>query len=212
MSVFSNLAGTQPSRYDLAYYSGEHIAYPEGYTLETRRVKYSDVVENIVHYMRQPWLDAGCGPGYLVHLLREKNFPAFGCDFSETAVQMADEFVKPFVRKGDLRHLPFSDEEFSSSSAFHVLEHLHESDAISGVRELFRVTKERFYGIIPTTDGITARDIKIRDQVMNDPTHVTLRPRIWWQELFKRCGWSENESLEEQFDRKEYGWVFVFDK
>ncbi len=198
--------------YNLDYYSDKHVAYVDGYTLETRRVKYLDVIDNIREYLNQPLLDIGCGPGYLVHLLRENAFQAYGCDFSNAALQLVPETSKWYIQRADVRELPYKASQFASSTAFHVLEHLEENDVEKAIRELFRVTRERFYGFVPTIDGIAQKDAVIRNQILNDPTHLTMRKRNWWLEKFEKEGWKENKQLEEKFDKKRYGWVFVMDK
>lgn len=195
------------------FFSPTHIAYPDGYTLESRAERYSDVIQNIISDLPQPLLDVGCGPGFLVHLLREKGYTAFGCDFSQAALNMTPSQTRNYLAVADIsRTLPYGDITFGSSSAFHVLEHLDEEGVSVAIRELARVTLNRFYGIIPTTDGITLRDAAIHRQITEDPTHKTLRPRPWWLERFKDAGWRENTDLTTRFDRKSYGWVFVMDR
>ena len=57
-------------------------------------------------------LDLGCGTGFSLNILKEKNFKAFGVDLSL-------EMLKYAIRKGflvanaDMKHLPFKDESFN---------------------------------------------------------------------------------------------------
>jgi hypothetical protein len=147
-----------------------------------------------------------------VHILRERNYQAYGCDFSSAAMSLTTSLAKPFVQLADIRRLPYEVGSFRSSSAFHVLEHLARKDVGGVINEVFRVTTERFYGIIPTINGVAMKDGEIKKRVLADPAHKTLERRQWWIDRFLEVGWVENLSLEQHFDRLGYGWVFVFDK
>jgi SAM-dependent methyltransferase len=204
--------GTTDTQYDRDYYSQINIAYKEGYTLETRRKKYADVINNITDNLPQPIIDLGCGPGFLVHLLREIGINAYGCDLSNYAIENSTNLAAPFVRLADLTKLPYTRNEFGSAVSFHVLEHLEEDEIDKAITEIFRVTKTRFYGIIPTKDGIIERDSRIREQILGDKTHKTIKERQWWQEKFEKQGWIMDTDLVHCFDRLRYGWVFVFNK
>lgn len=55
-------------------------------------------------------LDIGCGHGRDVLNFRNDGADAYGCDISQTLIDMADEDVKPFLKKFDFRStesLPF---------------------------------------------------------------------------------------------------------
>lgn len=198
--------------YNYNYYGPDNIAYKEGYDLKTRRRKYADIIENIKNHCPPPIIDIGCGPGYLVHILRENGIEAFGCDFSPAALKLATPQSAPFLRKTNLTYLPYSDNEFGSSVCFHTLEHLSPEQIEKALNEITRITQKRFYGIIPTCDGVIQEDKKIKRQILEDPTHVSIMVRRWWLDKFRTKGWKEKTDLVRQFDRKNYGWVFVFDK
>ena len=200
------------SAYNFNYYSSDNLAYEEGYDLETRRRKYADVIENIKSYCPSPILDLGCGPGFLVHLLRQEGIKAFGCDISPIALQLARPKTAPFLRLANLNSLPYSNDEFNSSLCFHTLEHLNSIQIEKALDEITRITQQRFYGIIPTYDGIIQRNARLRRQILEDPTHVSIMNRAWWLKQFESRGWAENSNLVKKFDRKNYRWVFVFDK
>jgi 2-polyprenyl-3-methyl-5-hydroxy-6-metoxy-1,4-benzoquinol methylase len=86
-------------------------------------------------------LDAGCGTGYGLGILREAGAQSVvGVDISPEAVEHAagshgTESVDVVV--GDVRHLDFADAEFDLVLCFEVIEHVDERDAI--LDELARV-------------------------------------------------------------------------
>lgn len=87
-------------------------------------------------------LDAGCGTGYGLELLAEGGASrVVGIDISEVAVDQAshatasDNDVE--VLRGDLRDLPFSDNEFDLAVCFEVIEHVEDPETV--LDELARV-------------------------------------------------------------------------
>src|SRR3989339_898377 len=184
-SAMSN--NNNSTSYDSKYYSNNNVAYVDGYSLEERRRKYADVIANICEVMFFPWIDLGCGPGFLVQILRDMGREAYGCDFSEVAIKkLSDLKTRRFLKSADLRELPYTDSQFRSSSSFHVLEHIEEKYIEKVVMGIVRITKSRFYGIIPTVDGICERDNIIRKRIYEDVTHRTIKNRVWWADKFTK--------------------------
>jgi 2-polyprenyl-3-methyl-5-hydroxy-6-metoxy-1,4-benzoquinol methylase len=86
-------------------------------------------------------LDAGCGEGFVVSYLLQKNdrLAITGIDCSLEAVEMARQMVPGVLLEvGDLREMPCSDDSFDLVMCLEVLEHL--PDPNKGLRELRRVT------------------------------------------------------------------------
>jgi len=94
-------------------------------------------------------LDAGCGEGFVVSYLLQKNdrLAIIGIDCSLEAIEIARRMVPPVLSKveggvlfdvGDLREMPYGDDSFDLVMCLEVLEHL--PDPQRGLRELRRVT------------------------------------------------------------------------
>jgi SAM-dependent methyltransferase len=83
-------------------------------------------------------LDAGCGTGVALPVLRDLGWTAIGIDESEVALARARERGGD-VLSGDLRHLPFEDESFDA--AISVWTHTDVDDFDAAVRELARVVQ-----------------------------------------------------------------------
>lgn len=89
-------------------------------------------------------LDVGCGTGANLEMLAK-----FGCaegvDVSDDALTFCQRKGLN-VRKGSAENLPFDENTFDITTALDVIEHL--DDDISGLKEMFRVTKPGGYALI----------------------------------------------------------------
>lgn len=79
-------------------------------------------------------LDAGCGEGILVEKYRKKGFDIAGFDLN---------YSSKFVKTGDIRAIPFKNQEFGLVLCLDVLEHINLSDQEKAIDELIRVTKDK---------------------------------------------------------------------
>lgn len=86
-------------------------------------------------------LDVGCGNGYFISSIKNKDDQLYGVDVSEESLEIAKnrcpevKFIK--IKVGD--SLPFEDNYFDVVTLFHVLEHVDSEERI--VAEIFRVLK-----------------------------------------------------------------------
>lgn len=87
-------------------------------------------------------LDVGCGKGHLVYFLRKLGVAAYGLEISEYARKQALSAVKPYIKHGDIRHIPYEKNEFDLVTVFNVLEHVYEDDIAKAVSECRRVSKQ----------------------------------------------------------------------
>lgn len=82
-------------------------------------------------------LDAGCGEGVLVDKYRKKGYDITGLDLN---------YSSKFVKKGDIKQMPFKDNEFDLALCLDVLEHMNVLEQEKAILELRRVVKDK--GII----------------------------------------------------------------
>ena len=95
-------------------------------------------------------LDAGCGEGFVVSYLLQGNegLAITGIDCSLEALEMARQMVPGVLFDvGDLREMPYSDDNFDLVMCLEVLEHL--PDPHKGLRELRRVTSAHCLVSVP---------------------------------------------------------------
>ena len=87
-------------------------------------------------------LEAGCGTGYLSHLLqRERAWPIIPMDFSRHALRYARELGVQRPVQGDIRALPFAGAAFDLVLSVDVLAHMPLGEEHHAARELARVTR-----------------------------------------------------------------------
>lgn len=101
-------------------------------------------------------LELGCGNGLNLHLLSEKfsSNLSVGLDLSIAELSFArDNFNKSGYLKGDITHLPFSDESFNIVFSHAVVEHLY--DAENSLNEMKRVLKKGGYLIISSPNMLS---------------------------------------------------------
>jgi SAM-dependent methyltransferase len=131
-------------RYGREYWDGERQYGYGGYRYDGR---WFPIAERMArHYGLKPGdkiLDVCCGKGFLLHEFTRAvpGVEIAGIDLSEYAVDNAHPDVKPFLRVGDAKALPYADQSFDfvvSLGGLHNLPIMHLFDA---VREIERVGK-----------------------------------------------------------------------
>lgn len=88
-------------------------------------------------------LDVGCGRGYFLKKLVEKNAKnIYGCDLFDSVPVPGTTYVK-----GNIEALPFPDKSFDVVICSHILEHVKDFD--KAVSEIKRVAKKKIIVTIP---------------------------------------------------------------
>ena len=114
-----------------------------------RRAILESFLKNIVQKLRSPVstiriLDIGCGTGANLEMLSQFG-EAEGVDVSDDALEFCrSKGLK--VQAGLAEKLPFADGTFDLTTALDVVEHL--DDDVSGLKEMFRVTKRGGYSLV----------------------------------------------------------------
>ena len=87
-------------------------------------------------------LEAGCGTGYLSHLLQQEHkLPVVPLDYSRDGLHYARELGVRDPVQGDTRQLPFPTGAFDLVLSIDVIAHLPRGEEQSAASELVRVTK-----------------------------------------------------------------------
>jgi 2-polyprenyl-3-methyl-5-hydroxy-6-metoxy-1,4-benzoquinol methylase len=137
------------------------------------------------------FLDLGCAKGFLVRCLRESGRECWGFDFSRWAVEHADESARPFVQLASVDDIAF-ERRFDLLLAFEVFAHLTEEQVRSFLRRARPWIRTAFLATIPCFASDNERSqYQASDQ---DLSHITLRSRDWWHQLFLQAGWSAAHS------------------
>ncbi|MGE5371000.1 MAG: class I SAM-dependent methyltransferase [Solirubrobacterales bacterium] len=123
-------------------------------------------------------LDVGCAKGFLVKALCARGVDAYGIDASAYAVANAPEEVRHRVQLGLAHNLPHADGAFDFVTIFDVLEHIPEALANRTCAELLRVSSRWVLAYVVTRHE--------PDDI--DPSHITIKPKAWWETLFRNLG------------------------
>lgn len=122
-------------------------------------------------------LDAGCGEGFTLCMLREEGVQAiaFGVDFSPSALAWNQAFQIGQSPLGvtDVHHLPFGTNSFDLVLCLEVLEHLPDSSL--GLRELLRVSRDYVLLSVPHEPFFRGANFLRGKHILalgNDPGHL----------------------------------------
>lgn len=128
-------------------------------------------------------LDVGCGLGRFLAFLGAKDearqsWRLHGTDLSRHAVEH-DRAAYPAI---DFRVAPATDRPFAAGrfdvvTAFDVIEHVEDLDAVAAAVSTMLKADGLFVFVVPVYDGLTGPIIQALDR---DPTHVHARERGFW--------------------------------
>ena len=151
---------------------------------------FTEIAEHILQTMHPTTvLDAGCGLGLLVHLLRQRGVAAYGIDISEYALQNAYPEALPHCRLGSLANAGTFDPPFPQRYdlivCIEVLEHLPPHEAASAVANLCQRTDDILFSSSP----FDYREI----------THLNVQPPEYWASLFAGQGFFRDADFDASF-------------
>jgi SAM-dependent methyltransferase len=92
-------------------------------------------------------LDVGCGKGFLLYDLTQAvpGLEICGLDVSGYAIENAKEEVRPFLKEGHARELPYADGSFDLVISINTLHNLYCYDLDRALREIQRVGRRNRY-------------------------------------------------------------------
>jgi ADP-heptose:LPS heptosyltransferase/glycosyltransferase involved in cell wall biosynthesis len=180
------------SWYDADYFEhGRKSNWADGYTWPAYAALFRETAEFLTTMLpeAESFLDAGCAKGFLVRTLRERGKQAWGFDHSPWAIEHAEESAKPFLGLASVEDFKF-DREFDVTVGFFLLESLTEKQALVFLERARAFTRHAFLGVILTCENESQRARLDTDD--RDLSHISLRSRAWWHELFLRAGWQQD--------------------
>lgn len=195
---------TQPAIFNREYFQGDWRAEGNTYTYEKRveiEGKHPDLI--VECFPKMSILDVGCGPGYLVRMLKERGVIASGIDTSEDAVALAADRMCVVL---PVANVPpgFVDVTICRE----VLEHVPVDEIPSMVCDLFRVARRFTYITTRFTTG-SVFDAATEHEV--DPTHISLLSQPFLRSLCVLNGGRRRRDLETKLDHQGKGRVLVYE-
>lgn len=196
---------TPPDVYDREYFTGDWRAEGNRYTLDARRAiegNHPLILSQV--FPHRSMLDVGCGPGFLVQMLREFGVEAGGIDPSPAAKSLA---VNRWVIQGDVYACP--NRMADVVICREVLEHLTVQQLCEMVMHLFRLAKHAVY--ITTRFQSDQSVFDVTDERDIDPTHQTLLSQPFLRALCVLNGGRRRRDWEGMLDHHGKGRVLCYE-
>ena len=142
---------------------------------------FNSVAENIVARIGpRRVLDAGCGKGFLVEALREREVEAYGMDISQHAIERVYEPVKPYCWAGSLTQSEAlapgdgAGAKYDLIVCIEVLQNLRHEEVELAVANMCAASDDILLSVNPADHRV--------------PTYVNVQPLEYWQALFAKHG------------------------
>ena len=133
-------------------------------------------------------LDVGCAKGFMLHDFKElmPDLSIAGIDVSEYASENALETVKPFLRIGNARELPYDDNSFDLVISINTVHNLPLEECKQALREIQRVSRQHAF---VTMDAWRTEEERQRLMKWN-LTALTYMHVDDWKKLFAEVGYT----------------------
>jgi len=164
----------------------EHVIGYGGYEYDGR---FAAAAKRMVdHYGLKPGdriLEIGCAKGTFLIEFRKLEMEVEGVDVSRYAVEHALPEMRPFIRRGEAKSLPFPDGSFDLVIGKEVLPHVPMADIEATIQECMRVSRGKLFFEIQC--GRTKAELDFMQRW--DATHKIMRTPLWWEDLFESLGY-----------------------
>ncbi len=132
-------------------------------------------------------LDVGCAKGFMLQDFRQliPGITVAGLDVSTYAIENAIPEIKPFLKMGNAKALPYPDKSFDLVISINTIHNLPCDECNQAVREIQRVTRK--YAFI-TVDAYRTSEEKRRMDAWNLTAKTYLQVDAWIA-LFKEAGY-----------------------
>ncbi len=138
-------------------------------------------------------LDVGCGKGFLLYEFTQvvPGIVVEGLDISTYAIENAKEEVKPFLRAGHARQLPYADRSFDLIVSINTLHNLFCHDLDPALREMERVSRR---GKFVCVESYRTEEEKVNLLYWQLTCRMFCTPEewAWW---FQHTGYSGDHSF-----------------
>ncbi len=136
-------------------YYASNPAYKDHYFSKHSGASILAAVGETVELRGRRVLDFGCGPGFMLERLLEKDIRASGVEFSERSVREAGERLRAYpsfegVIRAERVPTPLPESSYDVVLCIEVVEHLFEADLRPAIREIHRLLVPRGIAVVTT--------------------------------------------------------------
>ncbi len=177
-------------QFDKEYFDGDRLYGYGGYYYHPRF--WQGTVKRFRDYYKlqknASVLDVGCGKGFMLHDFKElmPNLTIVGIEISEYAIEHAMETVKPFLRTGNAKELPYEDNSFDLVISINTIHNLPLEECKRALREIQRVSRKHAF---ITVDAWRTKQEQERLMKWN-LTALSYMPVDDWKKLFAEVGYT----------------------
>jgi SAM-dependent methyltransferase len=172
------------------YYDGDRLFGYGGYSYNPRF--WQATVKRFRDYYKlaedASVLDVGCAKGFMLHDFKElmPRLKIAGIDISEYGISHAIETVKPYLKVGNAKNLPYKDKSFDLVICINTVHNLPLEECKQALREIQRVTRKNAF---ITMDAW--RNEKERESMLKwNLTALTYMRIDDWKKLFAEVGYT----------------------
>jgi glycosyltransferase involved in cell wall biosynthesis len=163
--------------YDEKYFEKHCGSIPYRWDIPWWPKFFDDIAEELNRSLKpRTVLDVGCAIGFLIDAFWRRGVRAYGIDISEYAISQVPQDVRSFCRVLSATD-PLPDDfprTYDLITCIEVLEHIPEEDAKSAIKNMALRTDCILFSSTPND--------------LTEPTHVNVRPVIYWLQLFAEFG------------------------
>ena len=180
--------------YDAGYFEeGVKSNWQDGYTWASFAGVFTETAAFLTTTFPDAvsYLDVGCAKGFLVRALRGAGKDGWGVDHSAWALEHAEPAARPYLIQASADELSL-DRQFDFVLAFGLLPHLTELQAHEFLRRARTTARLGIIAVIRSfdTEDDERRYIEANDD--GDLSHILMRTRAWWHEMFLKAGWRQD--------------------
>jgi len=170
--------------FDSQYYATSCGSQPYDHSLPYWGVFFGRIADELIRSFRpQRVFDAGCAHGFLVEAFWDRGVEAWGRDISSFANSDVRPDMRPYCSVGSIAD-PIEG-KYDLVTCIEVLEHMPEAEAIRAIGTMASVTDRILFSSSPN-------DFK-------EPTHINVRPPIYWLRLFAAQGFAPDVGYDATF-------------
>lgn len=177
-------------RYDREFFDGDRLYGYGGYSYHPRF--WTETVQRFRDYYDladdAAILDVGAGKGFMLYdfLLAMPEARLAGLDISQYAYDNALPEVKPFLRVGDARELPFEDDSFDLVISINTIHNLPREECKQALREIERVSRAHKFLTVDAWRNDEERR-RLEQWVLTAHTYMHADD---WKKLFEEAGYT----------------------
>lgn len=177
-------------KFSREYFDGERIYGYGGYHYHPRF--WEKVVSDFQKYYRltgkSSVLDVGCGKGFMLYdfVRLIPGITVAGIDISDYAIAHALSSVRPYLKVGNAKLLPYPDKSFDLVISINTIHNLPIADCKKALKEISRVAKKHSFITVDAYHTLAEKK-RMEDWNLTARTFMSVNE---WEKLFSQVGFA----------------------